>query len=138
MNRLCDAMPPGALLRWYVIVGCLAVSLIALATTAMPVLAVFLAPLCHQIPDRCLLLAGNRIGLCARCLGFYTGTALGASAPALAQSRVFVLTLQLAQVVDFFFDLCPNEARFVLSLAASAVLANWLLQLDSTNSPAAN
>jgi len=38
--------------------------------------AVF-APLCHQIPDRCLVFHGCPLAVCARCLGIYAGFLAG-------------------------------------------------------------
>ncbi|SMO90957.1 DUF2085 domain-containing protein [Fodinibius sediminis] len=34
-------------------------------------------PLCHQIPERSFWIAGQPMAVCSRCLGIYTGFALG-------------------------------------------------------------
>ncbi len=35
------------------------------------------APICHQIPGRCLTFHGHPLAVCGRCLGIYTGFAAG-------------------------------------------------------------
>ncbi len=37
-----------------------------------------LAPVCHQIPSRTLVIAGQAMSVCSRCAGVYAGIALGA------------------------------------------------------------
>ena len=34
-------------------------------------------PICHQLPERCFLVAGEPLAVCARCLGLYCGFWLG-------------------------------------------------------------
>jgi uncharacterized membrane protein len=46
------------------------------AGVARVIYAVF-APVCHQIPDRCFVLAGHPLAVCGRCLGIYTGFLAG-------------------------------------------------------------
>lgn len=41
---------------------------------------VFFSEVCHQRPDRSFFLWGERMGVCARCLGFYGGLLMGSLA----------------------------------------------------------
>lgn len=69
------------------------------------VYAVF-APVCHQIPGRCLLFHGQPLAVCGRCLGIYLGFAAGLvlyrivrgfARPALPSARAFLIaTLPMA------------------------------------------
>ncbi len=36
----------------------------------------FLAMICHQMPQRCPVILGHRLGLCSRCLGIHIGALL--------------------------------------------------------------
>ncbi len=38
-----------------------------------------LSVVCHQLPERCLLVAGLPMPLCSRCLGVWVGVSLSAS-----------------------------------------------------------
>jgi uncharacterized membrane protein len=40
------------------------------------------APVCHQVPERCLTIAGSALAVCARCTGLYLGGTLGLAAAA--------------------------------------------------------
>ncbi len=69
------------------------------------VYAVF-APVCHQIPGRCLSFHGQPLAVCGRCLGIYLGFAAGLviyrivrgfDRPALPSARAFLIaTLPMA------------------------------------------
>ena len=48
-------------------------------TDAALVARLLQAPVCHQIPDRSLPIAGHPMGLCARCSGLALGFAAGAA-----------------------------------------------------------
>jgi uncharacterized membrane protein len=75
------------------------------AGVARIVYALF-APVCHQRPERCFLLAGQPLAVCGRCLGIYAGFLAGLllyplvrgfSRLALPGPRLFILaTLPLA------------------------------------------
>lgn len=56
--------------------------IVQLAPSLRPRLAFALG--CHGIPDRCPKLAGKRIPLCARCLGFLVGNGIAVGAWAVA------------------------------------------------------
>lgn len=47
------------------------------ATGAARFIYAVFAPTCHQIPARCLTLAGHPLAVCGRCLGIYAGFAAG-------------------------------------------------------------
>src|SRR5512136_1552016 len=47
------------------------------ATGPARVLYALFRPLCHQIANRCFMLAGHPLAVCGRCLGIYAGFAMG-------------------------------------------------------------
>jgi uncharacterized membrane protein len=54
-------------------------------------------PLCHRIPERCLVLFGTTMPVCSRCLGLIVGLGAGiAIARPLLQPRTLVLVVGLA------------------------------------------
>jgi uncharacterized membrane protein len=42
-----------------------------------PMLYALFQPICHQLPERCFLVADEPMAVCARCLGLYSGFWLG-------------------------------------------------------------
>ena len=74
------------------------------------------APACHQIPGRCLHLAGYPMSLCARCTGLALGFALGCAA-------LLSLYLRMPERAPAFPD------RRLLAAAALPAAAEWLGEL---------
>ena len=88
--------------------------LFALARVRTPALALAFRSLCHQMPERTLVLFGAPMLVCSRCAGLYAGVALGALFPYplrwLPRGRALVLgslALALADVVTQDLGLHP-------------------------------
>jgi uncharacterized membrane protein len=114
-----------------------------LRTPAPRISALFYAvftPLCHQVPDRCLHIAGGPFAVCARCFGIYLGFFLGALAyPAVrgfgrprppALWALLLATLPLA--VDAGANLLgiwdsPAGLRLVTGLVWGAILPGYII-----------
>jgi len=93
------------------------------------------APVCHQIGDRAIAVAGSRLVVCARCAGFYSGLAAAGIIVAAAdglgrrwrvQTVWFLLLIPLA--VDGTANLLgvwstPAAGRAVIGLLAAVPLA---------------
>lgn len=126
--------------RWVALVP-LALAALAMAAPFAPPLAAFgirefFAYVCHQEPARSFWLAGAPLAVCARCLGFYLGAALGAgfiraSRPRLLQGVAITLALNALDVALEFAGLYSNflALRFVLGAllggAIGALVAAW-------------
>ncbi len=71
----------------------------------------FYHPICHQIPDRSMFLAGHPLGVCARCssiyLAFLAGTILFPFLRSLAQSSPAPRLLLLLAAVPMLIDATP-------------------------------
>lgn len=66
-----------------------AISAVAfLAGALLPAIRVLYAPLCHQIEERSLHVAGTAMAVCARCSGAYAGGAAGLLIAALWGARL--------------------------------------------------
>lgn len=99
------------------------------------VLYAFFRPVCHQIADRCVMLAGHPLAVCGRCLGIYAGFAAGLAvypfvrgsrAAALPRPTVFLLSI-LPLAVDGVGGVLglwksPLGLRFATGLVWGAVL----------------
>lgn len=97
-------------------------------------------PVCHQLPSRSFFLFGQPLAVCARCLGIYSGFALGLGIYpfsrgfrrlALPQTRTFLL-ISLPIVIDTagnFLRLWTTspEGRFVLGLLWGIILPFYLI-----------
>ncbi len=101
--------------------------------------AVF-APVCHQIPERCFLFHGHSLAVCGRCLGVYTGFAVGLalyplvrgfSKLSLPSPRLFLLAV-FPMALDGLAGLfglwaSPIGVRFATGLVWGAVLPFYLV-----------
>jgi uncharacterized membrane protein len=67
--------------------------------------------ICHQRPERSFFLNGQQMAVCARCMGLYTGAAVGAT-----------LAIGAAAAV------AASSARLVLLIAALPTAATWTLE----------
>lgn len=88
------------------------------------------APLCHQLADRSLELAGHPLAVCSRCAGLFLGGCLGLVSAILASFRttpaprpVWFLVLVAPTVVDALLPWIglpslANEPRLVVAVAA--------------------
>ena len=78
MQRPQLAVLAGAVLALLVVAGTLAAPLLERAGhPAAGWLRLAYAPVCHQLPDRSLEVAGHPQAVCARCSGLYIGGAIG-------------------------------------------------------------
>ncbi len=92
------------------------------------------APVCHQLPDRCLAPGGLPAAACARCTGLYLGGALGLLAFGLLRVRVrrtwffAAVAPTLADVAAPLLGLpgLSSLPRFVASVPTGAVLGLFL------------
>ncbi len=110
-------------------------ALLLAAAVAAPALGLLwpywlLHALCHQRPDRCLLVAGLPMALCARCFGIYAG-ALAALLLGVAARRRVVLAALAAVLFDVFAEAAGWHAPWaplrVLTGAAAGFTAAPLL-----------
>ncbi len=99
------------------------------------VLYALFRPVCHQIADRCFMLAGHPLAVCGRCLGIYAGFAAGLAvcpfirgfrAAALPRPTIFLLSI-LPLAVDGVGGVLglwksPIGLRFVTGLVWGTVL----------------
>jgi uncharacterized membrane protein len=90
------------------------------------------AVVCHQRPERSFALFGWHAAVCARCLGIYLGSAIGAvtrmSRRMALSLLVFAAGLNLADVVSGLADLHGNwmELRFVLGVLLGLAAASFI------------
>ena len=95
----------------------------------------FFSGICHQQPDRCFLLKGLPMAVCARCFGLYAGFIPGLLASAyiprfrnlmLGHPRLLILFV-LPMLIDL---LLPNThwSRFITGMAASFPVAVFVHQ----------
>lgn len=89
---------------------------------------------CHREPVRSLSVAGTLLSVCARCLGIYTGVALGAlvmrprlSPPWLRVTVGFALVVMLLDVVTEWLDMRPESS--VVRLLTGLLLA-WPISVQ--------
>jgi len=101
--------------------------------------AVF-SPVCHQAPDRCFLVLGHPLAVCARCLGIYLGCLVGIGLYPwlrgflrleLPPTRVFIL-LSFPIVLDTLgnfvrFWHTPNLVRFLTGLIWGPILPFYFI-----------
>ena len=96
------------------------------------------APVCHQLADRSLEIAGYPLAVCARCFGLYLGGAIGLSAAAFVFAggarRLRPVWLAVAVAPSILDALMPwiglsglsNLPRLVLAVPAGFVAALFL------------
>lgn len=97
--------------------------------------------LCHQRPERTLLIFGAPMVVCSRCAGVYAGVALGALVPLGARlvdrGRALVLAAVALAVVDVATQDLGLHAPFhptrlatglLMGYAASAFMVGWLVR----------
>jgi len=104
--------------------------------------------LCHQEPERSLIIFGSQMVVCSRCAGIYAGMAIGALAPPLGfmvrHGRAVVWTafsLAALDVAATYFSLYPlNHAVRIATgaFAGWAAVAFVLGELGSVASPSGN
>ncbi len=104
-----------------------------------PVISAFLyavfAPLCHQIPSRCVLIHGYPMAVCGRCFGIYAGFVFGCGiypflkrfAKPILPSVKLLLLLVLPACLDFAanavdFWRSPAGVRFVTGFILGGIL----------------
>ena len=76
------------------------------------------ARVCHQRPDRCFLVDGRPMPVCARCAGLYAGAALAAPLALVAAAAM-----------------ASRRARMVAVLAALPTLATWSIEFAGLAHP---
>jgi uncharacterized membrane protein len=97
------------------------------------------SPVCHQIPQRSLVLGGQPLTVCARCTGLYLGGALGLALMALGYGRLrvpgrlWLLVAVTPTVLDFGMGhltgmSLPNLARLAVAIPAGLMLG-WYLAI---------
>jgi uncharacterized membrane protein len=91
-------------LQALVLVAGLSPWLLALARVRATEIALVFRALCHQRPERTLVLFGDSMLVCSRCAGLYAGVALGALLPLprrlLPRGRALVLGAIAVTLVD--------------------------------------
>ncbi|MDX1390259.1 MAG: DUF2085 domain-containing protein [Acidobacteriota bacterium] len=91
------------------------------------------APVCHQLPERSLTIAGSPAAVCARCTGLYLGGTLGLLLVAAARIRLrgsrltWLIVAVAPSVVDVAAGVVglgglPNVPRLLVALPAGVVL----------------
>ena len=94
-------------------------------------------PVCHQMPERCLTVAGQTAAVCARCTGLYLGGTLGLLMTAVLHgrlrppSRVWLVIALAPSLLDFASGFVggpslPNVARLLVAIPAGLMLG-WFL-----------
>lgn len=109
----------------------------ATAETAAGLTRLLYSPVCHQMPDRSLIVAGQPFAVCARCTGLYLGGAAALALMALGYGtlrvpgRRWLLAAVAPTVIDFGMGhltgiSLPNLARLVVALPAGLMLGGYL------------
>ncbi len=101
------------------------------------------ALVCHQRPDRSLVLLGGTVAVCARCLGIYLGVALGALVRVAHQfaMRLF-LAVGVINLIDWLAELSGLHgnwmfARFAVGFALGAACRDaGVASIDEVKVPA--
>ncbi|ACX73274.1 Protein of unknown function DUF2085, transmembrane [Methanocaldococcus vulcanius M7] len=65
------------------------------------------SPICHQLPQRSFFIFGNKMAVCARCFGIYTGVLLG-----------LIVYPMIKKLDDFKV---PNRIYLILALTPMAI-----------------
>lgn len=83
---------------------------------------------CHQNPERCLVVAGHPMALCARCLGLFLGFGVGAlTALSRPLSRRTALGILLAAAALTALDVAAEQIGFYSNLIPLRLATGTLL-----------
>lgn len=74
------------------------------------------APVCHQDPARCFVLAGFPLAVCGRCLGIYLGFLAGAAAYPLLRGFSAAWTPRLRTLIGFSLPMAADALGNLLGL----------------------
>jgi uncharacterized membrane protein len=108
---------------------------LALFRVGSPAVVAAFASLCHQLPERTLLLLGAPMVVCSRCAGIYAGALLGALVPmprrVLPHARRLIAAAAALMVLDVVTqDLglhAPyHPVRLFTGLALGVLGASWM------------
>lgn len=150
-NRSPDQRPhPSQSLAWVGIFVPLSFTLLAVATPYLfthsylyvaLILQRGFSLVCHQRPERSLVLFGAHVAVCARCLGLYVGAAIGAVVVFQRRMALSLLllaaALNLADVIGEAANLHGNwmALRLALGMLLGFAAAAWVRA--SAHSPVA-
>lgn len=116
--------------------GSLATSWVESSGLAAPLRLIY-QPVCHQIPERCVTVAGQTAAVCARCTGLYLGGTLGLLMTATlygrlrAPSRIWLAVAVAPSLIDFVSGFVggpslENVPRLLVAVPAGMMLG-WFL-----------
>lgn len=109
--------------------------LAAAARSRPPPLILLYARLCHQLPERTLVLGDTPMLCCSRCAGIHAGIALGALLPLpgrwLPAMRTVLMLAGLAMLLevitqDLGWHPVYHPTRLATGLAVGGTLAAWI------------
>jgi len=84
----------------------------------------FFSKLCHQRPDRSLIVFGSQTAVCIRCLGIYAGAALGSLLPLKHATAIRTL---IAAIVLNCLDVATESLHFHSNLPLLRLLIGGML-----------
>ena len=93
--------------------------------------------ICHQMPERCFVIAGYPLAVCQRCLGIYFGLAFGSLITRLPgifrKHRVWIAAATIPMLVDVALPLIGTAnntppSRFGTGLLFGLMLATLFMQ----------
>lgn len=116
----------------------------AVAHGASPQWRLLFRMFCHGIPERCLLVWGTPMPICARCTAIYAGLALIAATfrilPLLRErtARILLYGATIPMAIDGLTQLVhlrqsTNELRLITGLLAGLAFAFWALTSVETH-----
>lgn len=96
----------------------------------------FFSPLCHQIDDRCFHIDGNKLAVCSRCFGIYTGFFAGTILyPLIFRGKKFLempkLTVFIIPVILMFTDVMLDYAGFFANTFITRTVTGGFIGLIS-------
>ena len=103
-----------------------------------------LAPICHQLPERTIVLAGHTMAACSRCAGVYAGIAAGALfvMPRVGRGgwRIAFAVAAVALALDVLAQTLRvhpvwHATRLLTGAACGYTASAWLIQEASRKSP---
>jgi uncharacterized membrane protein len=119
--------------RWIAALGALLVAsgalpwVLALARVQRLDLWIVFQSLCHQRPERTLLLFGEPMLVCSRCAGLYAGVALGALLPLPSRWLAHGRALVLGALALVLLDVIPQDLGLHPPWHASRLTTGLLL-----------